>query len=141
MNRVRLAIGLLLAWTLSGGESVRALDPHRLLSQYRTEVWGTAEGLPSMSVAQVAQTPDGYLWVGTTEGLARFDGNRFVVFDRSNTPAFHLNEIRALCVDRNGDLWVGFAGGGLARRDGDSFVEVESPEASVLWIGENDRGL
>ncbi len=141
MTRGRLAVGILLAWSLLGGARARALDPQRLLSQYRTQVWGTAEGLPSMSVAQVAQTPDGYLWVGTTEGLARFDGNRFVVFDRANTPAFHLNEIRALFVARSGVLWVGFAGGGLARRDGESFVEVESPESSVLWIGENDRGL
>ncbi len=131
----------LLAWTLLGGAPVQSLDPRRLLSQYRTQVWGTAEGLPSMSVAVIAQTPDGYLWVGTTEGLARFDGNRFFVFDRSNTPAFRLNEIRALCVDRSGILWVGFAGGGLARFERDHFVDMASPESDVLWIGENDEGL
>ncbi len=141
MTRIRLAFGVLVAWTLLGSVSAEALDPNRLPSQYRTQVWGTAEGLPSMSVSVIAQTPDGYLWVGTTEGLARFDGSRFVVFDRSNTPAFRLNEIRALCVDRSGTLWVGFAGSGLARREGDSFVAVATPESGIFWIGEDARAL
>lgn len=141
MTRGRLAAGLLLGWSLFGAVGAWALDPGRLLSQYRTQVWGTAEGLPSMSVAVIAQTPDGYLWVGTTEGLARFDGSRFVVFDRANTPAFRLNEIRALFVDRSGTLWVGFAGSGLAKREGDGFVAVETTETGVFWIGEDARSL
>ena len=141
MIRARLALPLVLAWALLVAAGGWALDPQRLLSQYRSQVWGTAEGLPSMSIAVIAQTPDGYLWVGTTEGLARFDGSRFVVFDRSNTPAFKLNEIRSLFVDRRGALWVGFAGSGLVKFEDGAFVEVDSMERSVHWIGEDARGL
>ncbi|MEO8196757.1 MAG: protein kinase [Thermoanaerobaculia bacterium] len=132
---------LLCGAALLCAQPLAALDPSRLLSQYRVETWGVEEGLPSLSVAAVAQTPDGYLWVGTTEGLARFDGSRFVVFDRSNTPAFQLNEVRSLLVDRSGTLWVGFSGAGLARREGESFVAVAGPEPEIYWMGEDSRGL
>ncbi|MEO8276921.1 MAG: protein kinase [Thermoanaerobaculia bacterium] len=141
MKPAQRAACWLLAWTVIGSARAHALDPHRRLTQLRVQVWGTAEGLPSLSVSSVAQTSDGYLWVGTTEGLARFDGSRFVVFDRSNTPAFGLNEVRTLYVDRSGDLWVAFAGSGLARRRGASFVPVDCPERTIFWMGEDHRGL
>ncbi|MEO7793741.1 MAG: protein kinase [Thermoanaerobaculia bacterium] len=136
-----MTLASFLAGMFLGSAGAVALDPQRLLTQLKVQVWGTAEGLPSLSISAVAQTPDGYLWVGTTEGLARFDGSRFVVFDRSNTPAFRLNEIRTLLVDRRGELWVGFSGSGLARRDGDSFVAVDGPERTVFWLGEDSRGI
>ena len=70
------------------GRTVRlcALDPGKAISQYIRTVWTTDSGLPQTSIYSIAQTADGYLWVGTEQGLARFDGVRFTVFNRENTP-------------------------------------------------------
>src|SRR5205823_3869075 len=70
-------------------------------------------GLPQNTITAVAQTRDGYLWFGTFGGLARFDGARFVVLDRSTTPSLPNSGVHALLADRNGGLWVGTNGGGL----------------------------
>jgi ligand-binding sensor domain-containing protein len=90
-----------------------ALNPAKALTQYTLRSWDAESGLPQNSVQTIVQTPDGYLWVGTEEGLARFDGERFTVFDAANTPALHTNVISALLVDHRGDLWIGTDGGGL----------------------------
>jgi signal transduction histidine kinase/ligand-binding sensor domain-containing protein/CheY-like chemotaxis protein len=96
---------------------VRALDPARPLPLYSLDVW--RDGLPQYTVQALAQTPDGYLWFGTFEGLVRFNGLQFEVFDPQNTPALRVARIRALCVDRAGTLWIGTSGGGVVRyRDG-----------------------
>ncbi|MGH8176484.1 MAG: two-component regulator propeller domain-containing protein [Steroidobacter sp.] len=84
-----------------------ALSPIKAPSQYVLDTWQIAEGLPQNSPLSLAQTHDGYLWVGTQEGLARFDGARFVVFDRRNTPEIKSNLITALCADSRGRLWIG----------------------------------
>src|SRR5690242_12656973 len=66
---------------------------------YLIDVWRGENGLPSSSVTAIAQTPDGYLWVGTYNGLARFDGVRFVKFDPDTTPQLKRARIRKLYVD------------------------------------------
>ncbi len=76
-------------------------------------IWQVDEGLPHNVVRAIAQTPDGYLWVGTPAGLARFDGMQFTVFDGKNTPEMTNSSITALCTDREGVLWIGTEGGGL----------------------------
>jgi len=73
------------------GQAQPSLDPTKALSQLRHDVWGTREGLPQNTVPAIAQTKDGYLWLGTELGLARFDGLRFTVFDMSNTPELKSN--------------------------------------------------
>src|ERR1035438_2237049 len=89
----------------------RALDPTVQPSQYVLDNWQIAEGLPQTSVQAIARTPDGYLWVGTQEGLARFDGVRFTVFDTGNEPALPDKYISVLFVDRAGRLWIGTRSG------------------------------
>jgi signal transduction histidine kinase/ligand-binding sensor domain-containing protein len=69
-------------------------------------VWAADEGLPASSVTALAQTPDGYLWVGTYGGLARFDGVRFTAFFPASTPALTHPRIQALAVDVAGTLWI-----------------------------------
>jgi ligand-binding sensor domain-containing protein len=71
--------------------------------------------LPQDSVLSIVKTGDGYLWVGTYEGLAHFDGVDFTVYDSVNTPEMKSNFVRALVEDRAGNLWVGVDGGGLLR--------------------------
>jgi signal transduction histidine kinase/ligand-binding sensor domain-containing protein/DNA-binding response OmpR family regulator len=98
---------LLAAFLLVVPGPALALDPALQLSQYVVDNWQIADGLPQSSVAAIARTPDGYLWIGTQEGLARFDGVRFVTYDNSNVPDFPNKFITTLFVDHTGKLWVG----------------------------------
>ena len=87
MNRVQAAAALWIVLLLPGRAD--ALDPSRAVTQYDTEVWFAKDGLPQNSVYAIAQTPDGYLWFGTEEGLARFDGVQFTTFDPKNGSLVH----------------------------------------------------
>src|SRR6266850_7283565 len=84
------------------GATAFALDSRRELSRFSQEAWLTENGLPQNTVHSIAQTNDGYVWIGTEEGLARFDGVRFTVFDEQNTPQLKSNYIRTLLADRQG---------------------------------------
>src|SRR5215467_8269479 len=83
------------------------------INEYVHNSWRTEDGLPQNSVLAILQTRDGYLWMGTQEGLVRFNGVQFTVFDKSNTRAIKHNDVRALLQDRQGNLWIGGFGGGL----------------------------
>src|SRR5438874_12810057 len=98
-----------------------ALDSNRDLSQFNRQVWVTENGLPQNTVHSIVQTQNGYVWIATEEGLARFDGVRFTVFDKQNTPELKSNDIRVLVPDRRGGLWVG-TGEGLVRLMGGKFT-------------------
>ncbi len=94
--------------------------------------WEMKDGLPINKVRALAQTPDGYLWVGTFNGLARFDGVRFRVFDAANTPALRHDGIESLAVDAQGRLWIGDTAGGLTTLAAGVFRRVDLPPA---WPG------
>src|SRR5687768_13482931 len=74
-------------------------------SEYIVRTWTTEEGLPQNSVTSIAQTKDGYLWLATFNGLVRFDGVRFVVFDSTTTPELPSSRIVKLHTDGRGQLW------------------------------------
>ena len=85
----------------------------------------TGDGLPSSTVTAIAKTPDGYLWVGTYNGLARFDGARFVTFDPVNQPELGQARVQGLFLDANGTLWINtFRGGLTSYRGGDFHNEL-----------------
>ncbi len=84
-------------------------------AEYSPRVWQTDEGLPNNRVQAIAQTPDGYLWIGTYEGLAQFDGLEFKTYNCANTPLLKNASITALCPDAEGALWIGTDGGGVTR--------------------------
>ena len=88
-------------------EPALALDANKPLHRLLRNAWQVDDGLPQNSVNAMTQTPDGYLWLGTQEGLVRFDGNEFVVFDRYNTSEITDPEIVALTVGADGGLWAG----------------------------------
>jgi ligand-binding sensor domain-containing protein len=92
---------------------LRALDPSKTITQYARDSWTTQTGLPQNSVWAIAETRDGYLWIGTQEGLVRFDGLRFTVYDRENTEVFKSAEVTALADGKDGSLWVGTRGAGV----------------------------
>ncbi len=100
--------------------------------------WDTRNGLPSATVTAIARTPDGFLWIGTRQGLARFDGAHFRVFTPQNTPGFVSASITSLCVDRAGDLWIGTASGLLraaqARLDGGPSVVRSGAAVAALAV-------
>ncbi|MDB6056017.1 MAG: Two component regulator, sensor protein [Verrucomicrobiales bacterium] len=75
-------------------------------SDFVMRSWTTEDGLPQNVVESIDQTPDGYLWFGTLNGLVRFDGVRFKVFDAANTPQLRSSRISKVYVDRKGRLWV-----------------------------------
>ena len=83
------------------------------LPNYVTRTWTTDDGLPDSSVTAVLQSHDGYLWLGTCSGLARFDGVHFTVFDSSNTPELQGPNVTALFEDAEGTIWIGHETGEL----------------------------
>ena len=102
-----------------------ALDPNRALTQARLSAW--TNGLPQTTINALVQTSDGYVWMGTEEGLVRFDGVRFVVSDHQNAPALRSPFISGLFEAPDGTLWIGTYGGGAARlRNG--HIEAFHPE-------------
>src|SRR5271170_4906320 len=82
-------------------------------SPFLVDSWSTEEGLES-SVISVIQTKDGYLWLGTLNGLVRFDGIHFTVFDENNTPGLDSDRIVYLFEDSHTNLWIGTGTGGVA---------------------------
>lgn len=84
-------------------------------AQYRLDHWTADTGLPQNSVHDILQTRDGYLWIATLDGLARFDGVRFTVFNKSNSQGISSNRFLFLREDVNGDLWAGTEDGGVVR--------------------------
>lgn len=96
-----------------------ALDPEKHFRHYVLDRWGIEEGLPQLSVLAIAQDAQGYLWVTTQNGVARFDGVRFRVFNVENTPALRANIIDKAMLGSDDSLWFG-SGRGLTRlRDGE----------------------
>ena len=114
------AAGLLIAGLLLP-RNAAALDPSKSIRQYVHRAWGIDEGIPENSIVGLVQTSDGYLWFGTRDGLVRFDGARFTVFNRLNTPALRSNVILTIHKASDGVLWIG-TDNGLVRYDGGSFV-------------------
>ena len=96
-----LLVGFAASGTSSGSRS------------YLIDVWTSDNGLPNSSVTAIAQTPEGYLWAGTLNGLARFDGVRFVNFDPLNTPELQHSRVTGLFLDARGTLWINTYDGSL----------------------------
>jgi signal transduction histidine kinase/ligand-binding sensor domain-containing protein len=101
--RISLLAGLALVCCAS---HVQALDPNRILSQYMREHWGSEKGFTGGAVTALAQTSDGYLWIGTEKGLIRFDGFNFLNFSQATPTTLPIGPVRALTSDSQGNLWI-----------------------------------
>lgn len=86
--------------------TAQAIDPHRELSQYMRDHWGSEKGFTGGAVTAVAQTADGYLWIGTERGLIRFDGLSFRTFPLATPTVFPIGAVQQLVADSQGDLWI-----------------------------------
>lgn len=132
------------SWRLWG------LDPDRLLSQYAHRHWSTEDGLPQSSVIAINQTADGFLWFGTQEGLVRFDGRQFKVFDNRNSKGLRNHFVNALFIDSHRQLWVATRGGAFLQQADDFkaaadfsalsdpriYAIAETPDGS-MWFATN----
>jgi signal transduction histidine kinase/ligand-binding sensor domain-containing protein len=109
-----LLVGFLLAET-----KLFAIDPLTdsapLSEDYVLRAWNSYDGLPSNTIAGITQTPDGYLWIATPHGLARFDGVRYKSFLRYDLPELESNDVSTIFSSRDGALWLGFNRGGVTK--------------------------
>jgi ligand-binding sensor domain-containing protein/signal transduction histidine kinase len=142
MRRLSHCLSLVLTLLLCSSGTIFALDSRRELSQFNHEVWLTENGLPQNTVHAIAQTRDGYIWIGTEEGLARFDGVKFTIFDKQNTPEFKSNYIRTLLADRQGALWIGTAQGLIRMLNGKftPFTRDDGLPSETIQAVYEDRG-
>ncbi|GAC1660545.1 MAG: hypothetical protein NVS9B4_11670 [Candidatus Acidiferrum sp.] len=103
-----------------------ALDPEKNIDQYGHDVWTSQNGLPGEAVYQILQSPDGYLWLRTSEGLARFDGVRFVLIDLAVGSQLIHEPVKAICAGADGDLLVRTTSRTLLYKDG-LFTDYRPP--------------
>jgi ligand-binding sensor domain-containing protein/signal transduction histidine kinase len=89
--------------------------------QYTRRIWRIQDGLPEDTVQAIQQSQDGYLWIGTTGGLLRFDGSHFHLYNHANTPALADNSVFCILAARDGSLWIGTEGGGLVHLENGVF--------------------
>ena len=123
-------------------ERVRGLNPIKPMTQYVFDKWQSTDGFQQSGVRAMCQTKDGYLWIGSSDGLVRFDGARFVAFDKSNLPV-KSNSITALVEGKNGDFWVGTEQGLLLIRNG-AFTLLTTkeglPDNVILALAADKQG-
>ncbi len=112
---IRIVLALCCALALfSGNATAWALNPSIPLADLSSQTWVLENGLPQNTVQSLVQSIQGYVWVGTEAGLARFDGREFRIFDRSSPAALPSGDINCLLAARDGALWIGTEQG-LAR--------------------------
>ena len=162
LARVLGSSAVVAALGLAQARTAAALDGHKSLAQYVVAEWTQSDdGLPQNLVAAIAQTPDGYLWLATQEGLVRFDGVRFTVLSARDTPGLVNDDVSSLLVDREGALWIGTRGGGVVRarapakageglyttfrvKDGlahDFVVALHEDASGDVWVGTRGGGV
>jgi PAS domain S-box-containing protein len=145
--------GLGVAAVVLAAAPALALSPGKAITQYRIDSWGPKDGLLDQTVTEIAQSPTGYLWLGTQGGLVRFDGMTFTTFDPSTLGGLEQGQILSLATARDGGLWIAAYGTGLVRyQDGalrlvtagpkppfGQMTLIEDHDGSV-WVGGNDWG-
>jgi signal transduction histidine kinase/ligand-binding sensor domain-containing protein/ActR/RegA family two-component response regulator len=136
---------LLMFLLLVAASCANAVDPSKPIRDYVRDSWGTTDGLPQGSVLAMVQTADGYLWIGTQEGLVRFNGAEFTPFSPPDAQRLKRNIISALLEDkRDGGILVGSFGGGLMRFRAGQFisyaVETDSLQNMIQALAEDHQG-
>ena len=150
MEKAQTKAAVCLALLLASSACVFALDPSLDVSQYAHTAWKIREGFTRGTIFSVAQTPDGYLWLGTEFGLVRFDGVQAIPWQPPDGEQLPSNWINALLVARDGTLWIGTEKGLASWKDG-KLTEYPDVAGSVvtsllqdtegtLWFGVRNPG-
>jgi signal transduction histidine kinase/ligand-binding sensor domain-containing protein len=153
LARLALALGCACALARPGAAQAPGalLDP----PAFRLDQWTTDEGLPQNSVTAIAQAPEGFLWIGTFGGLARFDGTSFRLIERADSLGRHIDRILSLAVSADSAVWIGTEEGGLLRyyhggferftRDNglpdNSILSLHVDRQGTLWVGAERGGI
>lgn len=136
---------ILVAWFLLCSTKITANELFTPYDQYLYRIWSVESGLPQISVLAMVQDAEGFIWLATQGGLARFDGQHFTVFNTANTPTLPSNYITTLLLDSQQQLWIGTANG-LVKRSQQQFHAVtggsigsvnalaETPDGTI-WAG------
>src|SRR5437867_3758343 len=109
------------------GAPAQALDATTSLARYPLETWTENKGLSSSYINAIAQDRDGYLLLGTSAGLIRFDGLNFVRWEPARGPGLPMLGVNALLTARDGSLWIGFSTIGKVSRVRDGNVTNYGP--------------
>jgi len=120
--------------------SLFALDPNRSLGQYVVTNWGSRDAFPGGAVNAIAQTPDGFLWIGADNGLVRFDGISFRLIDHANSPSLPPGPVLGLAVDPEGVLWVRMQSPYLMRYRGGVFEQIYPAEVPPPFTAASQGG-
>lgn len=143
-----LLCALLWSWT------ALALDPEQPIGSLQIERWYSDEGLPHNTVHSLAQTRDGYLWLATWEGVARYNGRQFTTFNQDNLPSLKESGFRAVLASADGSLWAASVHDGLYRwhrqrwtqygtgqpLTSKNLASLADDEKGGVWIGTRDAG-
>lgn len=127
--------------------STYALNPAKAIAEYVHDRWEAEQGFPGGTVNAIAQTPDGYLWLGTNRGLVRFDGVNFDLIEHSDSSRVRFGPVLGLATDAQGDLWIRLQGPDLLRYREGTFQHVllasngEKNVITAMCIGENGQLL
>ncbi len=148
--------GIVMALVLLGLGTAAPQDLPASFDRYTFRRWTRDDGLPQNSVQAIIQDSKGYLWLATQEGLARFDGVRFVVFDRHTSPALPANNVLSLVLEKGNSIWIGLRNGGLVRLVGQRHIDSSTASTGIasafvrallidrnetLWVGTRGGGL
>ena len=136
-KQTRTLVGIALVGLLT---QAHALDPNRALSQYVREQWTTDNRFPGGAVNGIAQTADGYLWIGTDRGLIQFDGFAFRPFSFTSNASASNVPILQLLTDGGGKLWIRAQGAYLLRQEGGEFGRVKYDLPAITALSRDKQG-
>ena len=152
MLRPRFAV-LVAAWAcLAQDAASRPVAEPPILAGYAAQAWSVADGLPHDSITSIVLARDEFLWFGTLDGLARFDGHAFRLYNLIRSAGIDSNAVTALAEDRDGAMWIGTTNGVLRLFRG-QFLVIEAPPGTPrtfvrailtrrdgsVWIGTDAR--
>lgn len=117
-----LFILLAFCWAaVASSVGLYGLNPRKSTGFMQINVWNADHGLPVNSIFAIAQSPDGFLWLGMEAGICRFDGIGFTQFNRDNIPGLNSEVVNAMRVDGRGRIWIGLRGSGVVLYEGGEF--------------------
>ncbi len=135
---LRLVLAMLMAVCVVS--TAHAVDPNRAFSQYMRDYWKAENGFPGGHVKALAQTPDGYLWIGTAKGLYRFDGVNFVTAQQLDPASQSITDVLGLTTDDEGNLWVRLKGS-IQRYRGGTFEDVMADLTAGSFVTAMNRAV
>lgn len=129
------------------------LDPEKNIKQFVIEQWTSKEGLPINSLTHALHSSNGFLWLSTYNGLIKFDGYQFEIYNKSNFPPFNNNGVHRTFEGRDGQIWICTSGSGLIRLDDQGYkvynkqqglpqsIRDGYADGDTIWVGSVNDGL